>query len=284
MKILVLGAAGMFGHVVSMYFKERGHDVVAYARRPVFWCESIIGDANDTSALASIISAGEYDAIINAIGLLNRSADDNLAISVLTNSYLPHFLASLTKDMLTRIIHMSTDCVFSGAAGGYKENSTPDGATFYDRTKALGELNDKKNLTFRTSIIGPDINEAGIGLFHWFMQQRGPINGYLGAIWTGVSTITLAQAMEKALDEGLTGLYHLVNNETINKYDLLCLFNKHFRNGSVEIRPFDSDRVDKSLVNTRTDFSFIVPPYSQMVEDMKKWVDEHKDIYPIYAK
>src|SRR5699024_1115052 len=107
----------------------------------------------------------------------------------------------------TKIIHMSTDCVFSGKIGNYKEDSLRDGETFYDRSKALGELDNQKDLTFRNSIIGPDINENGIGLFNWFMKQEGSINGYSKAIWTGVTTLTLAKAMDSALKEDLVGIY-----------------------------------------------------------------------------
>jgi dTDP-4-dehydrorhamnose reductase len=175
---------------------------------------------------------------------------------------------------------MSTDCVFSGKTGGYKENSFRDGETFYDRSKALGEIENNKDLTFRNSIIGPDRNKNGIGLFNWFMKENDQINGFTKAIWTGVTTLTLAKAMEQALEENLTGLYNLVNNETISKYELLKLFNKAMKNN--EILPSEKLSLDKSLVNSRTDFSFIVPSYEIMVEEMKIWIENHKELYPHY--
>src|SRR5699024_5151046 len=137
----------------------------------------------------------EYDAIINAVGILNKDAEENKSHAVLLNSYLPHYISNLTKDMNTKVIHMSTDCVFSGKVGSYKEDSLRDGQTFYDRSKALGELENDKDLTFRNSIIGPDMNKNGIGLFNWFMKQNGYIKGFNKAIWTGVTTLTLAKAM-----------------------------------------------------------------------------------------
>ena len=94
---------------------------------------------------------------------------------------------------------MSTDCVFSGKTGWYSETSSRDGETFYDRSKALGELENNKDLTFRNSIIGPDLNKNGIGLFNWFMKQEGQIYGFTKAIWTGVTTLTLAKAMERCV-------------------------------------------------------------------------------------
>jgi dTDP-4-dehydrorhamnose reductase len=272
----------MAGHVISIYLQEAGHNVTAFSRRPFEYCNNIIGDITDLSYLKSVIIQGKYDAVINAIGILNKDAEDNKSHAVLLNSYLPHYLSEITRDIETKIIHMSTDCVFSGSTGGYTETSLRDGETFYDRSKALGELENNKDLTFRNSIIGPDINEEGIGLFNWFMKQHRPVNGFTRAIWTGVTTLTLAKAMEKALEVNLTGLYNLVNNETINKFDLLNLFNKHMKANGIKILPSDSFEIDKSLINNRSDFEFVVPSYEHMIIEMKEWIEEHKELYPHY--
>jgi dTDP-4-dehydrorhamnose reductase len=282
MKVLVLGGTGMAGHTISLYFKEAGHDVTAFSRGKVDYCKNINGDITDFEELKRMIIEGNYDAIINAIGILNQDAEDNKSNAVLLNSYLPHFLSDTTKSMTTRIVHMSTDCVFSGNTGGYTETAFRDGETFYDRSKALGELENTKDLTFRNSIIGPDMKENGIGLFNWFMKQDGQVNGFTKAIWTGVTTLTLAKAMEQALKENLSGLYNLVNNETISKYELIKLFNKYMRNGELEILESDKISLDKSLVNSRNDFSFIVPSYVEMIIEMKEWMDNHQELYPHY--
>lgn len=126
------------------------------------------------------------------------------------------------------------------------------------------------------------MNENGIGLFNWFMKQKGEVNGFSGAIWTGVTTLTLAKAMEQAIKEDITGLYNLVNNESISKYDLLCLFNKYFKNNKVIINKSDSLKLDKSLRSKRDNFSFAVPSYEQMIKEMSEWVDNHKNLYPHY--
>ena len=283
-KVLILGGTGMAGHTISIYFKEAGHNVTAFSRSKVDYCRNINGDIRDFKSLIKIINEGQYDAIINAIGILNQNAEDNKSNAVLVNSYLPHFLSDKTKEMKTRVIHMSTDCVFSGKTGGYSETSLRDGETFYDRSKALGELVNNKDLTFRNSIIGPDMNERGIGLFNWFMKQEGKINGFTKAIWTGVTTLTLAKAMEQALMEDLTGLYNLVNNETISKYELLRLFNKYMKDEQLDILPSDKLSLDKSLTNNRTDFLFKVPTYEVMVAEMKEWINNYKDLYPHYFK
>lgn len=257
--------------------------MVGFARQQSQLLDStIIGDASDMPLIKKVVEEGNYDAVINCIGLLNQFAENNKAMAVLLNGYLPHYLVELTKDMKTRIIHMSTDCVFAGNDGPYFEDTFPNGASFYDRSKAMGEFNNDKDLTFRNSIIGPDIKASGIGLFNWFMKQEGPIGGFTGAIWTGVTTYTLAQAMEAALNENLTGLYNLVNNTSINKFDLCSLFNKYFRAGKVEINPNDKLQLDKTLKCTRTDFSFRVPSYEQQIKDMREWVDAHLSLYPHY--
>lgn len=283
MKLLVLGCNGMAGHLISLYFKEKGNDVIGFARSDSKLLDkTIIGDASDMLLVKRTIENGQYDAVINCIGLLNQFAEKNKAMAVLLNGYLPHYLVEITKNTKTRIIHMSTDCVFAGNDGPYYEDSFPNGTTFYDRSKAIGEIDNDKDLTFRNSIIGPDIKESGIGLFNWFMKQEGSIGGFTGAIWTGVTTLTLAKAMETALKENLTGLYNLVNNQSITKFDLCSLFNRYFRNGEVEISPDDKLQLDKSLRRKRNDFSFVVPSYEQQIKEMREWVDSHNDLYPHY--
>ena len=283
MKILVLGCNGMAGHLISLYFKEQGYEVVGFARQQSALLDTtVVGDASDFPLIQKTIEEGSFDAVINCIGLLNQFAEKNKAMAVLLNGYLPHWLTEITKDTTTRIIHMSTDCVFAGNDGPYYEDSFPNGVTFYDRSKAMGEINTLKDLTFRNSIVGPDIKPSGIGLFNWFMKQEGEVGGYTGAIWTGVTTYTLAKAMEQALKENLTGLYNLVNNESINKYDLLGLFNKYFRAEEVKINPNGKLQLDKSLRRKREDFSFVVPSYEQQVKEMREWVDAHPTLYPHY--
>lgn len=282
MKFLVLGATGMAGHTIAIYLKEQGHKVVAFSRRPFIYCENVIGDVYNLKLIEDVICNGQFNAVINCIGILNSDAEENKHNAVFMNSYLPHFLSSITNNTSTRVIHMSTDCVFSGKTGNYLENSFKDGETFYDRSKALGELDNNKDLTFRNSIIGPDMSEKGIGLFNWFMKQSGELNGYTKAIWTGVTTLTLAKAMEQASKENLTGLYNLVNSETISKYELLNLFNIHFKNNQLIINPDNQVNINKSILNTRTDFNYHVPSYKNMVMEMQEWILDHKELYPHY--
>lgn len=282
MKILVLGATGMAGHTIALYFKERGHNVISFSRTPFLFCENIIGDVFETEKFKSVLLGGNYDVVINCIGILNQDAENNPTKAVYLNAYLPHLIVDTLKRIKTKLVHMSTDCVFAGNTGPYLEDSLCDGRTFYDRTKALGEVNDDKNLTFRNSIVGPDMNHGGIGLFNWFMKQKGEINGFTGAIWTGVTTLTLAKAMEVAIEQDLCGLYNLVNNNRISKYDLLTLFNENFTRENLTINKEENFKLDKTLINTRKDFSFEVPSYKEMILEMKEWIINHSVIYNHY--
>ncbi|HAU35558.1 MAG TPA: NAD(P)-dependent oxidoreductase [Lysinibacillus sp.] len=282
MKFLVLGASGMAGHTISIYLREQGYDVTTYTRTAFAYGNNITGDITDLNFLRSLLQDHQYDIVINCIGMLNKECEENPEKSIFLNSYLPHAIVSLLENRQTKLIHMSTDCVFSGENAPYYENSVKDGTTFYDRTKGLGEIDHTKHLTFRNSIIGPDLKMDGIGLFNWFLHQKGPIHGYTGAIWTGVTTLTLAKAMEQAAHEELTGLYHLVNTSPISKYDLLQLLNKHFMDHTIKITPHQLINVNKTLINTRNDFSFTVPSYEEMIIDMKEWILQHKDLYPHY--
>jgi len=282
MKMLVLGAHGQAGHMISLFMTEQGHDVTGFDRTPVTHCRSIVGDARDKDALKKLIEQGGFDAVINCIGILNQFAENDRALAAFLNGYFPHFLASITKDLPTQIIHMSTDCVFSGEKGGYTETSLRDGRTFYDRSKALGELEDDKNVTLRNSIVGPDINPQGIGLLNWFMQQQGAVKGFRKAMWTGLTTLELAKAMEQAALQKAHGLYNMVYKQPISKYDLLCLFNEHLRKQPIEIIPADGSAIDKSLVRTRFDFAYEVPDYEAMVAELGVWMRAHRSYYPHY--
>ncbi len=283
MKYFVLGCNGMAGHTISLYLYERGHEVLGFAQSKSSLVPSIVGDARDTETLEAIIKKGGFDAVINCIGMLNQFAENDKRTATFLNAYLPHFLADITKDSATQIVHMSTDCVFSGKKGSYTETDLRDGETFYDRSKALGELEDEKNITLRNSIVGPDINEGGIGLLNWFMKQTGEVNGFTKAMWTGQTTLQLAKTMEEATRQRAHGLYNTVPDHAISKYELLVLFNRYLRGDSVKINPIEGVNADKSLLRTRFDFNCTIPDYPTMVKEMAEWVFAHKSLYPHYC-
>ena len=273
----------MAGHTISIYLKERGHRVVGFSRRGVpFLDEQVVGDARDEALLGEAIGEGEFDVVVNCVGVLNRHAERDPEGAAYLNGELPHVLARICDGTPTRVFHMSTDCVFAGNTGPYTEDSAPDGATVYDRTKAAGELRDRKNLTFRNSIVGPDIDPAGIGLLNWFMAQEGPVRGYTGAIWTGLTTLELAKAMEHEASERAFGLVNMVPDGSISKYDLLRLFNELLRGGSVEIVPDGSVSLDKTLVRTNLAPTYIPRSYPDQVGEMAGWIRTHRELYPHY--
>ena len=281
-KIVVLGANGMAGHIITTgLHRDTDYEVISVARSNSIINPSVLMDVSDFTSLNNLIKNTQADVIVNCIGLLNKTAEDNPDQAILINSYLPHFLESETKDTDTKIIHISTDCVFSGEEGNYNEKSFKNGKGFYAQSKALGELENTKDLTFRTSIIGPELNTNGIGLFHWFSKQEGTVNGYTNAFWTGVTTVELLNAIKIAIGENLSGLYHLVNEEKISKYDLVNIFNTVFDKG-LSVQPYEGYRADKSLINTRKDFTFKVKSYEEMILDMKIWIESNKDLYAHY--
>lgn len=282
MKFLILGGSGMAGHVISLYLNEKKHDVTVFSRTPFKYCKNILGDATDFCTLEKIIIDGNYDYVVNCIGILNNSCDLEIDNAILMNSYLPHKIATIINERNTKLIHLSTDCVFSGKKGKYNESCFKDGESIYDLSKSLGEVNNKKDLTFRNSIVGPDMRKSGIGLFNWFMNEKKDIYGYKRVMWTGVTTLTLAKAIEAYTKENVTGIYHLVNNESISKFDLLTLFNKKFYANKKVILDNCDLELNKTLINTREDFSFKVPSYNQMVNEMGEWINNHKYLYEHY--
>lgn len=282
MKFLILGCNGMAGHIIALFLKEQGHEVVGFARSKSPFVSTIVGDAYDVTLIKNVIITGNYDAVINCIGMLNQFAESDKAAAAFLNGYLPHYLAKITEGTCTQIIHMSTDCVFSGKTGGYTESSFRDGETFYDRSKALGELEDNKNLTLRNSIVGPDIKASGIGLLNWFMQQKGEVRGFSKAMWTGLTTLQLAKTMEIAAKERAYGLINMVPTFNISKYELLKLFNQYLRNNELSIVPVDDIVVDKTLIRTNFNLDYKIPDYDIMILEMAQWMKSHKSLYPHY--
>lgn len=282
-KIFVLGTNGMAGHVIYNYLKTElnNFEIISIARKHNIFHSDYVLDIQNLENLETLILEIKPHTVINCIGILNKNAENNPADSILINSYFPHFLEKVTSQLQTKIIHLSTDCVFSGLKGNYKENDFKDATGFYAQTKSLGEINNNKDLTIRTSIIGPDLNPHGIGLFNWYTKQTGTVKGYKNAIWTGVTTLELAKFIHKKIDSNLSDTIHLVNNTCISKYDLICLFNEVFRI-KLKIEPYEGYNVDKSLINTRLDLEYDIKSYLDMLIEMKDWILKNKNIYRHY--
>lgn len=280
-KILILGAAGMAGHIIKARLEsEENFLVESLARSEEFLNVSHVLDIYNFQELEKLLK-GKYDVVVNAVGLLNEYAELHPDKAILINSYLPHFLAQNGIINNYKLIHISTDCVFSGKKGNYRVTDLKDGEGFYATSKSLGEVFDP-HLTIRTSIVGPELKSDGIGLFGWFMKQKGEVNGFTEAKWSGVTTYVLADAICKAIEMEITGLYQLTNNTKISKYELLRIFKDVFERNNVILHAVPGKSVDKSLINERQDLDFDVPDYLEMVIQMKMKMESGPYVYPLY--
>ena len=241
-------------------------------------------DAQKFEQLEKYFQEVKPDIVINCIGILVAKSNSDLTTAIMMNSYLPHFLSELGNKLNYKLIHISTDCVFSGKSGRYKEDSFRDGDDNYARTKALGEVINDKDLTIRTSIIGPELKSNGTGLLHWFLNQNDTISGYSRAFWSGVTTLELAKQTHEMIKQDIKGLFQLCPDDKISKFDLLKLFARIW-NKEIIIEKNAKYSVDKSLVCTRTDFIYQNnqrPNFEQMLIQMKYWMDSHSFQYNHY--
>jgi dTDP-4-dehydrorhamnose reductase len=257
MKVLVLGASGMLGNAVMRVLSEKSDwqifGTVRSGSAARFFAPEIAGkliagvDVEDQDALVRVFTQVRPDVVINCIGLIKQLADgDDPLIALPINAMLPHRLARLCKLAGSRLIHVSTDCVFSGAKGGYVEEDASDAQDLYGKSKFLGEVHDAHTITLRTSIIGHELQSAH-GLIDWFLSQRGRCKGYRRAIFSGLPTVVLAKIMRDVVIPRLelSGLYQ-VAAAPIAKLDLLTMVARQY-NQSIEIVPDDALVIDRSL-------------------------------------
>lgn len=282
-KILILGASGMAGHMISSYFKTLAgkYEVYDICHTVKLDENSIVLDIQDLNSLNTIIVRLNPDIIINSIGILNKNAEVDPSNTIFINSYFPRYLEERFKDTNIKLIHLSTDCVFSGDTGNYNEASLPDGKDLYAKTKILGEINNNKDLTVRTSIIGPELKHNGTGLFHWFMMQNSRVIGYSKVIWSGVTTLQLAKCLDLMIEKNLNGLYNLTSRTSISKYELLKIVNSVF-DKNLLIEKFGQIENNKSLISIRKDFLVEVPAYTEMIYELKDWMVKNSQLYSQY--
>lgn len=280
MRILILGGAGMLGHKLWQYYRDRFDTWVTLrtnyhevARYELFDPARTIGgvDAFDLDSVVRAFSAVKPDVVINCIGIIKQlSTARDPIISLTVNSLFPHRLVNLCKAARARLIHISTDCVFSGRKGMYTEADPSDAEDLYGRTKFLGEVNDPAALTLRTSIIGRELSTAS-GLVEWFLSNRGgTVQGYNRAIYSGLTTLALAQVISDIIEHWaeLSGIYH-VSSDPINKYDLLCLLRDTI-GVNLRVEPHAQVQIDRSLDSSRfrEATGFLCPSWAQMIQDL----------------
>jgi dTDP-4-dehydrorhamnose reductase len=264
----------MAGHILVDYFRRQGVHSVFYTTRDVTDPNGLVLDVNDSFMVDRLVEAVHPDVIINAVGVLNSFADEDKIGAYHINGFLPHRLRRMADSIGARLIHISTDCVFSGDRGAYREDDLTDGTSAYAITKALGEVQDEGHLTIRTSIIGPEIRQGGIGLMQWFMSSTGEVGGYTRVFWNGVTTLELAKWVDHYLDSPVSGLIHLAHPEPVSKHDLLVLFQQVWNKLDVKIVPDDSMVQDRTLVSTREDVKTDLPDYSTMLKELALWMEQ----------
>ncbi len=282
-KVLVLGSAGLIGHQVYNYLKgDDNYELHNISYHHKIQNDTILLDARDEKNFIDKITSIRPHYIINCIGILINGSDTDPENAIFLNSYMPHRLARLADKINAKLIHISTDCVFSGdKKESYVETDEKDGRGIYAKTKGLGEVINDKHLTLRTSVVGPELKGDGEELFHWFMNQSDSVSGFTKAIWSGVTTIELAKAVKWSIDHHITGLYHVTNNSSISKHDLLQLFKKYTKQ-DISIEPFDGKNVDKSFIDTRLLMDYEIPSYERMVSDMIDLIANNRSLYSQY--
>lgn len=277
MKMLILGGNGMAGHMLVQYFRNRPDWGVFYTSRDRSDPQALYLDARDEEATDRLLEVIRPQVVVNAVGILNRHAEENEALAYRLNGMLPHQLRKRMDALGGKLVHISTDCVFSGERGDYLEDDQPDGTSVYAKSKAIGEVRQAPHLTVRTSIIGPEIRDARIGLFNWFMSQTGVVQGYTQVYWNGVTTLQLAKSIERMLQDDLAGLVHLAAPEKLSKHELLLLFADIFGKKDVKVEPFDGFRQDRTLRCTREERALFTPGYREMLGDMRAFMEKRNN-------
>ncbi|RQO57394.1 NAD(P)-dependent oxidoreductase [Paucibacter sp. KBW04] len=282
-KVLVLGVTGMLGNAVFRLFSEsHGFEAHGTARSATglkhFGAEhrtriSVGIDVEHQDQLIQLFNRVRPDVVINCIGLVKQLAEADDPLSALPiNALLPHRLARLASLVGARLVHISTDCVFSGTQGNYRESDAPDALDLYGRSKLLGEVDYDNAVTLRTSIIGHELASAH-SLVGWFLAQEGRVRGFTRAVFSGLPTVELAKVIRDQVlpRPHLRGLWH-VSSDPIGKYDLLNLVKTAF-DKSIEIVPDDRLVIDRSLDSSRFrgETGWTPAPWTELVASMRRF-------------
>lgn len=259
MTLLILGGAGMLGHKLWQTASRRAEtwgtvrDSRTLRSDMPFDGRRLISDvhAENFDTIERAFASTRPDVVVNCVGVVKQRGEAKDPITALTvNSLFPHRLAALCHSAGARLIHLSTDCVFSGRSGQYRESDDPDAVDLYGRTKQLGEVSGPGLLTLRTSIIGRELGTSQ-GLVEWFLAQRGRAPGFTKAVFSGLTTIELSRVIVNIVEShrDLEGVYHVASTP-ITKHDVLVRLNEAFDRG-LTIEPDESVRIDRSLDATR---------------------------------
>lgn len=278
-KILVLGSSGMLGHIlVQVLSRESNFRIFNISREKKIFSDTIICDVLDFQKLSKIISEISPDIIINSIGVLVNDSEINPINAILLNSCFPLKLKEIADRLKSKVIHISTDCVYDGIDGSYNEKSKKSPVDIYGKTKDLGEIISDHHLTIRTSIIGPEIKNNGTGLFLWLTKNKNlKVEGYDKSIWSGLTTLELSNAIVYCIKSNLLGILN-IGSMPISKYNLLEIINKEF-NLNIEIKKVDGLVSDKTLISLRKDFLFKLKSHEDMIKDLRLYIESSKFKY-----
>ena len=287
-KVLILGVSGMLGGSLFRYAtRQSAHEVVgtvrskqAAKRANELGFSKVIADVDVSNEdnLVRAIRDIRPDYVCNCIGIIKQKKQAQLPIEAIEiNSLLPHKLAAICDSVNAKLIHFSTDCVFSGSTGNYTEESIPDATDLYGRTKLLGEVDYGDHITLRTSIIGHEGNRS-LSLVDWFLSQSGPIQGYSAAIFSGMPTVYVAEVLCKHIfcNNDLRGLFHLSVNP-IDKCSLLRMIAKIYGKDII-INNYEGFNIDRSLDSRKLqDITQFVPEsWHTLIEKMH---DEYRQFF-----
>ena len=277
MKVLVLGGDGMLGHELFLMLRGR-HETRVTLRQPLAaYAAGGLFDAGNAYAGVDIRMSGKIDevvgefnpqAVVNCVGIVKqRPESEDAIVSIEVNSLMPHRLALACRAAGARLVHLSTDCVFSGARGRYSETDSPDPADIYGRSKLLGEVSGDGALTLRTSMIGRGLYRK-TSLVDWLVAQKGRVQGYRNAFFSGLTTRELSRVIGLIIEKHpqASGLYHL-SAERIDKYTLLTKLRERL-GLKLDIVPVDEPRIDRSLDSTRFRrvFGYAPPSWDAMLD------------------
>lgn len=287
-RVLVFGASGMIGNtILRLFHRSPGFEVrgttrssASADRLPASVRGEVIDDvdADDIDSVVRALSVWRPNVVINAIGVVKQHADvGSPLITLPLNALWPHRLARLCTLAGSRLIQVSTDCVFDGGEGGYTEKSRPTATDLYGMSKYLGEVDMPNAITLRTSTIGPELGNAH-GLLEWFLAQQGQASGFTQAIYSGLSTLEFAKVIRDHVipRPELTGLYQ-VSGPVISKFDLLRLIADAWGK-TIKITPDDHLRIDRSLKADRflAATGYVPPDWPAMLSEMKTFAEDSR--------